>query len=200
MPQLLPRPLQERLQRLPKGLLEHVERAREIGRELAQRHGVDVERVDLGLAAHDVARALTGESLLEQARLYGLRVKPVQRATPVLLHGPVAARWLQQEDGISDRQVLNAVRWHTTGSKGMGPVEKVVFLADKLDPLKASRYPYLERVRSLAREDLDQALLEFLNHELAYFLSRGHLIHPASIELRNALMMAMDERPSGLAQ
>ena len=199
MPQL-PRSLQDRLQRLPKGLLEHVERAREIGRDLAQRHGVDAERVDLGLAGHDVARALTGEALLEQARRYGLRVQPIQRAAPVLLHGPVAARWLQREDGVSDRQVLDAVRWHTTGSKGMGQVEKVVFLADKLDPLKATRYPYLERVRSLAREGLDQALLEFLNHELAYFLSRGHLIHPASLELRNALMMATDKLPTGLAQ
>jgi len=106
-------------------------------------------------------------------------------------YGAVAALWLQRQDGIEDEQILEAVRWHTTGRKGMGLVAKVVFLADKLDPRKVERFPYLKGVSRLARHSLDQALLEFLNYELDYFLKEGILIHPASVELRNELILAV---------
>ena len=70
----------------------------------------------------------------------------------------------------------------------MSPLAKVVFLADKLDPQKVTRYPYLERIRELAEEDLDAALLEFLEQELRRLLEGRHLVHPASLEARNELL------------
>ena len=100
------------------------------------------------------------------------------RRNPVLLHGPVAALWLQREGGIEDKEVLEAVRCHTTGQKGMGPVAKVVFLADKLDPHKVARDPRFERLAALAQESLDHALLEFLNQQLAYFLRQWQAHSP----------------------
>ena len=188
----LPPEVVDRLGGLPKGLREHIRRSREVARELAQRHGVDPEAVDLGAAAHDLARAMKGESLLEEARRYGLQVHPVEQRAPVLLHGAVAALWLQRSVGISDSRVLDAVRWHSTGRKGMGSVAKVVFLADKLDPDKVKRYPYLDEVGALAKESLDRALVGYLDHELSHLLQRGSLVHPGSLELRNELIMALD--------
>ena len=77
----------------------------------------------------------------------------------------------------------------------MGAVAKVVFLADKLDPRKVERYPYLERVALLAQDSLDAAILEYLRNELEYLLRQGLLIHPASIGLRNHLMIQMGPSP-----
>ena len=185
----LPPAIEERLRELPGGLRDHIERAREVAHELAQRHDVDVVLADLGTAAHDLARALDADVLLAQARRYRLRVHLVERHVPLLLHGPVASRWLQCEGGIKTAEVVQAVRWHTTGRRGMGLVEKVVFLADKLDPQKVRRYQYLERVRSLAQESLDLALLEYLNQGLSYLLGKGQPIHPESLELRNELLL-----------
>ena len=190
----IPPPIEARLRQLPRGLRDHTERVRELARGLARRHGVDPARVDLAIVAHDLARAVKDDALLEQARRYGLRVHPVARRNPVLLHGPVTAMWLQREGGIGDREVLEAVRRHTTGRKGMGPVAKVVFLADKLDPHKVERDPRFEGLAALAQESLDRALLEFLNRQLAYFLHRGRLIHPDSVELRNGLIASLDEQ------
>ena len=187
----LPAAIEDRLRELPAGLRDHIQRAREVGQELAQRHGVDVSLADQGIAAHDLARALKSEALLKEARRYRRRVGAIERSEPLLLHGAVAALWLQRQDGIEDEQILEAVRWHTTGRKGMGLVAKVVFLADKLDPRKVERFPYLKGVSRLARHSLDQALLEFLNYELDYFLKEGILIHPASVELRNELILAV---------
>jgi predicted HD superfamily hydrolase involved in NAD metabolism len=180
--------IEPHLQRLPKGLRDHVERTREVARELALRHGVDVERTDLGVAAHDLARALKGDALLDQARHYGLRLHHVEQHAPLLLHGPVAALWLEREHGVADGEVLEAVRWHTTGRRGMSRLARVVFLADKLDPEKVERNPRLERVRLLATESLDRAILEYLNIELEHLLREGRLIHPEAIELRNELL------------
>lgn len=186
----IPAGVLDRLARLPCGLREHIDRAREVGRELAQRHAVEPGLVDLALAAHDLGRALKGEALLTEARRYGLNVHPVEQQTPLLLHGPVAAAWLIDESGSTDGRVIDAVRWHSTGRTGMGPIAKVVFLADKLDPEKVTRGPQLEKVKRLADDSVDGAILEFLDQQLAYLLGRGALIHPASVELRNELLTA----------
>ncbi len=191
----LPAPVQARLQGLPKGLREHIERSRQVASELASRHGVDARKADVAVAAHDLARAVKGDALLKEALRFGLEIHPVEQRKPLLLHGAIAAMWLEQDDGITDRDVLEAVRWHTTGRRGMGAVAKVVFLADKLDPMKVGRYPYLEKVRSIAQDSLDRAILELLGMELAYFLREGYLIHPETVELRNELMMTQEERP-----
>ena len=187
---VLPEAVEDRLSELPPGLKEHIECVRDIARGLASLHDVDVDRVDLAAAAHDLARALGNDALLESARGYGIELSPVALGKPVLLHGPVAAKWLDGPGGIVDTEVLEAVRCHTSGRAGMGRIAKLVFLADKLDPSKLKRYPFQDEVASLAREDLDHALLRFLDLELVDFLERGYLVEPSTIELRNELMLA----------
>ena len=189
----LPTAIEARLRALPQGLRDHVQRARRVAGELARRHGVDEARADLGAAGHDIARAVKGEVLLEEAKRYGIRVHPVERHSPILLHGRIAALWLEREDGVTDTEVLQAVRWHTTGRKDMGQVAKVVFLADKLDPHKVERYAHLAEVEALAHKSLDRAILEYVNSEMDYLLRRGYPIHPATLGLRNQLLMGLVE-------
>ncbi len=189
MPVRLPRCVSSRLDALPAGLRDHVERVRDIGRRLALHHGLDAELVDLGLAAHDLARALDGAELIERAEAIGIAPSAVERRLPVLLHGPLAAAELE-DDGLDDTQVLESVRWHTTGHRGMGDVAKVVFLADKLDPQKAHRYPYLGEIDRLAQNSLDSAISRFLELSTTDYLRQGRLIHPESIEFRNELLLA----------
>ena len=185
----LPPAIEARLRELPQGLRDHIERSRDVGRELAERFGVDAAKVDLGVATHDLARAMRPDDLLSEARRLGLDVHPVEEMHPVLLHGAVAAYRLEHEDGLTDPDVLEAVRWHTTGRRGMGKIAKVVFLADKLDPVKVERYAYLEGVASALGDGLDVAILRLLDQEIAYFLEKGMLVHPDCLELRNELIM-----------
>ena len=184
------------LESLPQGLQEHIQRVRDIAAELALRHGLDPHQADLAAAAHDLARAFKAEELLVQTREAGLSLHPVEEALPVLLHGPLAAHWLRWRYGTEDSEVLEAVRWHSTANRGLSLLAKLTFLADKLDPPKLSRYPFLEQVRALAWEDLDAALLEFLQQEVRALLEAGRLIHHASIEARNELLARREgERP-----
>ena len=180
-----------RVAALPRGLREHISRVQQLAFELGHHHGADQEKVRLGALAHDIARAMKGEELLGHARRLGIPVHPVEARVPLLLHGPVAAELFRSAGGLDDPEIYEAVYWHSTAHMGMGPTAKIVFLADKLDPQKAGRYPYLDELKDMATRDLDTAILEFLSRELVALLSQGGLVHPASVDARNELLMAV---------
>ena len=186
----IPLQLQARLSVLPEGLLAHVRWVQAIARELAAAHGVDPDLAELTAAAHDVARHLPPRQLLEEAQRLGLPVHAVEAYAPVLLHGPVGAAWLRRDGGITDPAVLEGVHWHTTAHPDLAPVGQVVFLADKLDPAKAGVYPFQEEVRAAAYRDLAEGMLAFLDGALRWHVDRGDMVHPVSIEVRNALILA----------
>ena len=173
---------------LPAGLREHLARVREKALELAEIHRVDQSKAGLAALSHDVARSMKKSDLLRMAMSYGLTPHPVEEKVPVLLHGPVGAELLRRECGIEDKEVLEAVRWHSTFNKGLGPVAKIAFLADKLDHNKTGRYPFLERIDDLANKDLNAAILSFLQEDMTAMITAGLLIHPASVEGRNELL------------
>ncbi len=189
----LPDAIDARLRALPSGLRDHIERSRGVSQELAIRHNVDARLADMGTAAHDLARALGRGGLLSEAESLNLSVGIVERHEPILLHGPIAARWLESDDDDIAQAVLESVAWHTTGRPGMGDVAKVVFLADKLDPRKVARFPYLEEVAVKSKDSLDLAILEYLDKTIEYFLGNGNLVHTASIEFRNELLIRTSE-------
>ena len=180
--------LEALLDALPEGLKRHAAAVREKALELAAIHNVDAAKAEIASTAHDIARAMKESDLIERAEAYGLSVHQVERRVPVLLHGPVGSEMLRLECGIEDPEVLEAVYWHSTFNRGLGQVAKIAFLADKLDERKSGRYPFQERVDSLAKESLDAAILAFIQEEIASLLKAGQLIHPASIEGLNYLL------------
>lgn len=177
-----------RLASLPQGLQDHIQRVRDIAAELAPHHGVDLERASLGAMAHDVARAMSDEELLEQAARFDLPVGVVEKHVPILLHGSVGAEILRREDSLDDDSIYRAVCWHTTAHPSLDSLGKVVFLADKLDPTKISRYPYQPHLRELAFADLDRAVLEFTTREIIALVDQGEMVHPMMLETRNYLL------------
>ena len=174
----IPEAVEVRLAALPRGLREHVERTRVVGRELAERHDVDARAVDIAVAAHDLFRAAEDADLLSLAGEHSLEIDPVERQVPMLLHGPVAAAWLEENSGVMDSRIVEAVRCHTTGCLRMSSVAKAVFVADKIDPSKIEHDLGLRGIRDAADESLDTALLAYLDHLIAGRIERGDLVHP----------------------
>ena len=176
--------------RLPRGLAEHVERVvAEADRLAAGLKELDREQVDLAAWGHDIARALSRRELLARARGFGLEVSPVEEEAPILLHGPVGAEILRQEHGIDDPEVLAAARFHSTGRAGMSLLEKVIFVADKIEPGKVRAKPALARVRELADRDLDAAILEYLDQMLMVASEERWPVHPYAIAARNERLL-----------
>jgi len=181
--------VREAVSRLPRDLAEHVERVvAEADRLAAGFTGLDRERVELAAWGHDIARALSPQELLAGARRFGLEVSAVEEEALILLHGPVGAEILRREYGIEDAEVLAAARFHSTGRVGMSLLEKVIFVADKVEPSKVQAKPALARVRELAHHDLDAAILEYLGQMLETARQEGWPVHPDALAARKELL------------
>ena len=176
--------------RLPRGLAEHIEGVVAESRRLALLHGADEERAALAAWGHDIARALSSAELLPEARRLGLPVDPVEEQSPILLHGPIGAAILSRDYAIDDAEVLAVARYHTTGRAGMSILEKVVFVADKVEASKLQAEPHLATVKKLAEHDLDAAILEYLNQHLLEASRRAWPLHPQTVVARNELLLS----------
>ena len=133
---------------------------------------------------------MSNDELLVLAQSFNLRIDAIERQLPILLHGPVGAELLHREEGIEDTELYEAVCWHTTGNTSMDSLAKLVFLADKLDPQKSTRYPYQQTLLELAQSDLDCAMLEFLTRELISLANQGLMVHPDMLATRNFLIQS----------
>ena len=177
---------------LPLDLRSHSLRARTKAIELAEAHGCDVFRAGLSALSHDIARLIDPSELYERALNYGISIHPVEQQNKVLLHGPVGAEILRRECGVEDQEIIQAVWWHSTFNSGLGPIAKLTFLADKLDPNKAARFSDMDVKHSMAFKSLDTAILSFIDDDISRMLDMGIQIHPASIEARNWLLNDVD--------
>ena len=184
--------LESAVAELPPGLRDHVLRVVREARRLALRNSVDEDRATLAALGHDLARGHTSADLLLQAEAAGLTPSDIERAQPILLHGPLSARLMAERFGIDDADVLAAARYHTTARAGMSALERVIYVADKIEPEKARREPALADARRLADSDLDAALRCLLDYQVSRAVERGWPLHPETVAARNELVGSSD--------
>jgi predicted HD superfamily hydrolase involved in NAD metabolism len=181
--------LREAVDSLPPGLRDHVYRVLHEARRLVRLYGIDEDRLELATLGHDLARAMSDGDLLAEAERFSLNPDEVERAQPVLLHGPVSAAIMASRFGIDDVEVLAAVRHHSTGAAGMGLLEKALFVADKIEVEKVREDADLGEVRRLAERDLDEAMLKYLDLHLLSAAQNGWSLHSDSVAARNELLL-----------
>ncbi len=171
----------------------HTLRVAETAERLAKLHGLDSERARLAGLLHDTAREVGKEELLRVAGEDGLPVGDFERERPILLHGPVAAELAREDLGMEDGEVLDAVRAHTTGDPGMGPLALALFVADKIEP--GREQPGVEDLRELARVSLHRAARAALEDSVSYNERRDRPAHPKSRQTLEWLRGSGDDRP-----
>ena len=175
--------VEQKLASLPEGLRAHVARARTVGVELSKLFDAPAARVDLAIAAHDLFRALSDDEWLEESRRRGLPVDEFTAVEPIQLHGPLAASWMAGEGGVTDGEIMDAVKFHTTFAPGLGILAATVFLADKIDPEKLGR-PGVKEVARLARSgEWRAAILAHQQAVVRWLEENQHTVHPGYIEV-----------------
>jgi len=144
----------------------HIEGVRETAIELAGRYGADTEKAETAALYHDMFKERDLDDLIDS-----LGISTYYKGKRNLAHSKVAAAVMEQKLGFTDRDLLNAVSYHTTGRPGMSKLEKIIFLADAMEP--GREYPEVDELRRLTREDLDEACLFSLKRTIAFVRERG---------------------------
>jgi len=152
---------------------------------LAAHWGVDPRKAYLAGILHDYAREIPRETLPGIAEAYGCQVLEPEREHPVVLHATVGAILAERELGIDDPEVLQAIARHTLGAADMSILDKIIFLADVIEPNRD--YDGVEELRHLAVTDLNQAMLAALDYNIAYFIKKQELIHPLTMVTRESI-------------
>ncbi len=144
---------------------------------LAMRYGEDMEKARIAGLLHDCAKHYSGNELLAFCQMHNLSVNEYEEVFPELLHAKVGAKLAQIEYGVEDNDILKAIEYHTTGKPNMSLLDKIVYIADYMEPNR-DRAPYLSKIRALAFSDFDTCLVEILGGILSYLESTGSVIDP----------------------
>lgn len=148
--------------------------------KLADLYDIDQNTAYLAGLLHDCAKDLSTEETLEKCKQYGVELDKVLKAQPDLIHSFLGAAIAEHEYGITDEDILNAIRYHTTGRENMSTLEKIIYLADFFEP---NRRPFdgIDTIRALAYSDLNKAMDFALNHTIDYNNKKNRMIHPLSL-------------------
>ena len=166
---------------LKESRLQHTFRVAETAVAMAGREGADERRAEIAALLHDCARNLPAERLNSLVDELGLPER--YRNNVNLAHSKVGAAFAQSLFGIDDREILDAVSYHTTGRSGMTTLEKIVFLADALEP--GRDYPGVEAIRDAAEESLDRGCLKSLEGTIEFLKAADKFIDNDTIEAFN---------------
>lgn len=139
---------------------------------LAMKYGASIEDALLAGLLHDCAKCLTDERKIAICDKHNISMNDVERRNPYLLHAKVGSFLAMEEFHVDNKDVINAILNHTTGRPGMSLLEKIIFIADYIEPGR-KQAPHLTEIRQLAFEDLDKALLFILNDTLEYLINTG---------------------------
>lgn len=148
---------------------------------LAKRWGADPEDAAEAAILHDCTKKEKLEGQLALCEKYGYRPDEMERLSDKLLHAKTGAALAKAEFGVSEA-VERAICWHTTGRAEMSLLEKIVYMADYIEPTRS--FEGVEPLRKLAYEDLDRAMLLGLEMSIEDNRSNGNAIHPSSVEAR----------------
>ncbi|AWP28942.1 bis(5'-nucleosyl)-tetraphosphatase (symmetrical) YqeK [Paenibacillus sp. Cedars] len=174
---------------MPAKRWEHTQGVMETAVILAGRFGADPVKAELAAILHDVAKYWPVQRLHQMMVDHKLS-EELLHYDKQLWHAEVGAFVAQQEYGVTDAQVLDAIRYHTSGRIGMTLLDKVVCLADYMEP--GRDFPGVNNIRELANHSLEEALAAGFDSTIGHLLSRRQIIYPLTVLARNDLIKQLE--------
>lgn len=144
---------------------------------LAMCYQVDINKAQTAGLLHDCAKCLNDEKKLSICEKHNVKITEIEQRNPFLLHAKAGSFIAMKKFHIHDRDIINAILNHTTGRPGMSQLEKIIYIADYIEPGR-KQAPNLTEIRRLAFQDLDLALLKILSDTLDYLKECGTEIDP----------------------
>lgn len=167
---------------------EHSLGTAECAKELALKFGLNPDKAGVAGLLHDCAKCFSKEKLLEIINSH-LKVEECELLNYKTYHAPVSAYIAEKDFGVTDEEILSAIRWHTLGKVDMSDFEKIIFLADKIEPRTRDK-DYSVTIRGLLEEKngLNKSLLACYKKTIESLVNRNLKICLITIEIYNFLL------------
>ena len=149
--------------------------------KMAEIFGANVEKTEIAALLHDCAKQIPHTTQLEMCKEYGIPLDEVKEKELGLLHAELGAYMAERDFGITDTEILDAIRYHTLGRERMTTMEKILYLADIVEPNR-KEFEGLAELRQLCFKDLDRALLYGFGLTISHTNRRGHILHNQTID------------------
>ena len=162
---------------LDKDRYEHTLGVMYTAASLAMRYDEDIEKALIAGLLHDCAKCLSGDTKIKLCKKYHLNVSEVEKENPSLLHAKLGAFLAAKKYHIKDKDLINAIASHTTGCPHMSLLDKIIYIADYIEPGR-KELPNMAEVRKLAFTDIDICLYRILEDSLEYLAGRNVPIDP----------------------
>lgn len=172
-------------EKMPEKRYIHTLGVRDTAVQLAKRYNEDVDAAITAAIIHDIAKYADLDWMKQIVRDQKLDEQLLEWEHEIL-HGPVGAVIAKEQFGIENEDVLNAIRHHTTGRANMSKLEKIIYIADMIEPNR--KFDGVEMLRKLAEQDLDEAMKACIKHTITFLVETEQPIFPKSIECFNDLM------------
>lgn len=157
--------------------------------ELAKRYGENPERAELAAIIHDVAKYWPVAEQAAYIKQYALDEQVLQY-NKELWHAEVGASVAKEKYGVHDSEICDAIRYHTSGRANMTLIEKIVWLADYIEPNRD--FPGVNEARALAETSLERAILFGLDQTIVFLIEKGKIVYPVTIEARNSIVQQLN--------
>ena len=154
--------------------------------KLAIKYGEDVKKAEIAGLVHDCVKNMSDSELINVARSHDAQLDEIYLYNPSILHGLVGSIIAKEVMGIEDEDILNAIRYHTTGRRNMSTLEKIIYIADYIEPLR--KFTGVEELRRLSELNLDAAVIQSLEDTIKYVIDQKGLLHTDTVDARNYLL------------
>ncbi|WBW95839.1 bis(5'-nucleosyl)-tetraphosphatase (symmetrical) YqeK [Oceanirhabdus sp. W0125-5] len=172
---------------LPNKRMKHTEGVRDTALKLAIKYGCDERKVEAAALLHDVGKYLHRDILLDIIKFEDENKNAILNAEPQIYHGYASAYLAEKDLGIKDNEILNAVKYHTTGKEDMTLLEKIIYIADYIEPNRC--FEGVEEVREIAFKNLDESVLKAMDNTIKYIVDNNGIIDYDTILARNYFLM-----------
>jgi len=155
---------------------------------LAEYYGENKDIAAVSGLLHDCAKDFNDDETKKYCSSNGIELNEIEQKQVYLMHGVVGAIIAKEKYGVQDEIILDAIKYHTTGYSKMNMMDKIIFLADYIEPGRT--HCEVDSARELAYDDINKALICAFDNVIKYVIMQKRLIHPFTIEARNSILIS----------
>jgi len=161
----------------------HTQGVVEVATQLAQKNNVNIEKTIIAALLHDYAKPLSQKELFQYAKKINDDIDKTEMKIPSVLHAPVGAFLVKKKYDIINKDILEAIRYHTIGNPEMSKLALIIFAADFIEPSR--EFPGVRKLRDISKSNLSQLIIAVCDQSIKYNINKKKIIHPNTLLLRN---------------